>query len=577
MAYDIAREDGQRNQVLGSLQKWCGARMETLRGYRIPWWAHWAALAEMFLPRRYRWFVTPNNYSRGSPLNQAIVDETGMLAARTLATGLLSGLTSPTKPWFRLGIAGMDEIPEGPIKDWLAECTKRMLMVYSKSNFYQSLGQAYHDMAVFGSAAQIQYEDHEDVVRFYNPCLGEFFFGLDNRLQVCDLYREYTYTVSEAVKEFGVENLSEGTRNMAKQGSSQDTEIVIGHAIERNTEVFEGGVSVGYPVPPSFKYRECYWESSANAGTARQGWPIRCKGFKERPFVGLRWDVTSNDPYGRSPGMDALPAVRQLQIEQRRKAEAIDKMVRPPMVASVSMKNEPMDILPGGVSYVADPQGAGFKPAFQVEPRIAEMMEDLKEVQNRVNSVFFVDLFLMISNLGTVRTATEIDARREEKLILLGPVIERTENEGLDEIIERTFAIMTRRGLFPPPPQGIQGAPITVQYISLLAEAQRAASTAAIERLLQLVGGMVAVKPDAIDNLNTDELIETYADLLNVPPDLIRKTAEVIQIRQARAEQQQQAAALQTGAAAAQGAQVLSNTDVGGGQNALQMVLGRAA
>lgn len=577
MAYAPFLARRQDSVVSNALQRWCGDRMETMRGYRLPWWAHWAALAEMYLPRRYRWFVTPNNYNRGSPLNQAIVDETGMLAARTLATGLLSGLTSPTKPWFRLGVQGMDHIPEGPVKEWLADCTKRMLAVYAKSNFYQSLGTAYHDMAVFGSAAQIQYEDHEDVIRFYNPCLGEFFFGLSNRLEVDTLYREYTYTISEAVKEFGKENLSESSRQMAVAASSQDTEIVIGHAIEPNTEVFEGGESRGWPVPRSFKYRECYWESSTNAGSARQGFLIRCNGFKERPFVGLRWDVTSNDPYGRSPGMDALPAVRQLQIEQRRKAEAIDKMVRPPMVASVSMKNEPMDILPGGVSFVADPSGAGFKPAFTVEPRIAEMMEDLKEVQARVDRVFFVDLFLMISNLGTVRTATEIDARREEKLILLGPVIERTENEGLDEIIERTFAIMSRRGLFAPPPAELSGAPISVQYISLLAEAQRAASTAAIERILQLVGGLVAVKPDAIDNLDTDELIEQYADLLNLPPSLIRASAQVISIRDARAQAQQQQAALQTGAAAAQGAQTLSQTDVGGGQNALAMMMGRAA
>jgi Bacteriophage head to tail connecting protein len=577
MAYAPYLARQQDDVVSDALQKWCGARMETMRGYRLPWWAHWAALAEMYLPRRYRWFVTPNNYNRGSPINQAIVDETGMLAARTLATGLLSGLTSPTKPWFRLGLQGISDIPEGPAKAWLADCTQRMLDVYAKSNFYQSLGTAYHDMAVFGSAAQIQYEDSEDVIRFYNPCLGEFFFGLSNRLEVDTLYREYTYTVSEAVKEFGMENLSESTQNMAKSAASQDTEIVIGHAIEPNTEIFEAGESRGWPVLRSFKYRECYWESTSNAGTTRQGFLIRCNGFKERPFVGLRWDVTSNDPYGRSPGMDALPAVRQLQIEQRRKAEAIDKMVRPPMVASVSMKNEPMDILPGGVSFVADPSGAGFKPAFTVEPRIAEMMEDLKEVQDRVNKVFFVDLFLMISNLGTVRTATEIDARREEKLILLGPVIERTENEGLDDIIERTFAIMSRRKLFAPPPAELSGAPITVEYISLLAEAQRAASTAAIERVLQLVGGLVAVKPDAIDNLDTDALIDHYADLLNLPPNLLRASAQVIDIRAKRAEAQQQAAALQTGAAAAQGAQTLSQTDVGGGQNALQMVLGKAA
>jgi hypothetical protein len=564
-------------ETVDACAAYCSQRMETMRGYRIPWWTHWAQLAEMYLPRRYRWFITPNQYNRGSPMNQSIVDETGLLAARTLATGLLAGLTSPTKPWFRLGLQGVDELPEGPEKEWLATCTKRMLEVYARSNFYQSLGQAYHDMAVFGSAAQIQYEDSEDVVRFYNPCLGEFFFGLDNRLQVDTLYREYTYTVSECVKEFGLENLSPSTQNLAKTASSLDTEIVIGHSIEPNGPIYSGGELVEYMVPKTFKYREVYWEKSTSMGAGVRGYILRAAGFKECPFVGLRWDVTSNDAYGRSPGMDGLPAVRQLQIEQRRKAEGIDKLVRPPMVASASMKNEPMSILPGDVSYVSDPQAAGFKPAFQVEPRIQEMMEDLKEVQDRVNRVFFVDLFLMISNLQTVRTATEIDARREEKLILLGPVIERTENEGLDEIIERTFAIMSRRGLFPPPPESIQGAPIQIKYISMLAEAQRAASTAAIERLVQFVGGIVAVKPDAIDNLDIDSIIAQYSDLLNVPPNVLNATAKVISIRAARDKAAQAQAAVQTGAAAAQGAQTLSQTDVGGGQNALQLMLGRAA
>lgn len=563
--------------TIDACAQYCNNRMETMRGYRIPWWVHWAQLAEMYLPRRYRWFVTPNQYSRGSPLNQSIVDETGLLAARTLATGLLAGLTSPTKPWFRLGLQGMDQIPEGEIKDWLATCTKRMLEVYAKSNFYQSLGQAYHDMAVFGSAAQIQYEDKEDVIRFINPCLGEFFFALDARLQVDTLYREYTYTISEAVKEFGLDNLSVSSQTLARTASSLDTEIVIGHAIEPNEMVYQAGEPMGYIVPQFFKYREVYWEKSSSMGPTAKGFILRAAGFRECPFVGLRWDVSSNDAYGRSPGMDALPAVKQLQIEQRRKAEAIDKMVRPPMVASVSMKNEPMSILPGDVNYVADPQAAGFKPAFQVEPRIQEMMEDLKEVQSRVDKVFFVDLFLMISNLQTVRTATEIDARREEKLILLGPVIERTENEGLDEIIERTFAIMSRRGLFPPPPQSIQGAPIVIEYISMLAEAQRAASTAAIERLVQFIGGLAAVKPQALDNLDEDSTIETYADLLNVPPHVLNAVQKVISIRQARDKVAQQQAALQTSTAAAAGAETLSKTDVGGGQNALQLMLGKAA
>ena len=70
-------------------------RLEGLRNVRVSWWAHWSQLADMFLPRRYRWFVSPNRSNKGSQLNSSIVDETGVLAARTLATCLLYTSPSP--------------------------------------------------------------------------------------------------------------------------------------------------------------------------------------------------------------------------------------------------------------------------------------------------------------------------------------------------------------------------------------------------------------------------------------------------------------------------------------------------
>lgn len=557
---------------LNAVRQHCTSRLETMRAYRLSWWAHWAQLAEMFLPRRYRWFVQPNTYNRGSPMNQSIVDETGVLCARILSTGMLSGLTSPTQPWFQMGILGEDELPQGAVQVWLSEITNRMLSVLAGSNFYTARGTALHDNVVFGSAAMIQYEDPENVVHFYNPCLGEFMFGLSNTLDVDTLYREYTYTVSEAVKEFGLEALSPGTQQMARTAANLDTEIVICHAIEPNDIIYSGGQPIPPIVPRRFSFREVYWEQTSASGQ-RGGFILRIAGFHESPISGFRWDVTSNDAYGRSPGMDALPAVRQLQIEQRRKAEAIDKMVRPPMVASVSMKNEPMDILPGGVSFVADPAAAGFKPAYTVEPRIGEMMEDLKEVQARVGRVFFNDLFLGISQLGTVRTATEITARQQETLVQIGPVIERDLSE-LEKIINRLYAIMTRRGMFPPPPPEISGKTLVPTYTSMFAETQRAAATTAIERFLTLAGNLVGVQPDIMDNVDTDKALDIYGNKLNLPPEIMRAVKEVMALRAARAKSQQDAQALEATPGLAASAKNLSQTNVGGGKSALQMMLG---
>ena len=560
-------------RTLLALKQNAMTRIEVLRGYRLTWWAHWASLAEMFLPRRYKWFITPNNWNRGSPINQSIVDETGVVAARVLATGLLSGLTSPTKPWFRLGLHGVDSLPEGPVADYLAACTNTILAIYAGTNFYSARGVLCHDLGVFGSAAMIQYEDDEDVVRFYNPCLGEFFFAVSNRLEVDTLAREYTYTYVQTISEFGIENVSPSTALASTSAGNTDTEIVIGHIIEPNTEVFVGGKSLGLPLPSRFKYRELYWEK-ASAGGQKSGWLLRLRGYVERPFSGARWDVNSNDAYGRSPGMDALPAVRQLQVEQRRKAEAIDKQVRPPMKASVSMKNEPMDIMPGGVTFVTDMSNqSGFAPVYQVQPQIQEMKEDLAENQARVKTIMFNDLFNRFPT-ETVRTATEDQLINEERIVQLGPVIERTETEDLSIHIQRTFSIALRRGLLPPPPPELAGAALKIEYISFLAQAQKAQSISAVSQWLALGGNLVGVKPDVMDNYNVDEIVEYVGDTLNVPPNLANSEDAIAQIRAQREQAQQQAAALQVGQAAASGAQTLSQTNIGGGKNALQAVMG---
>jgi hypothetical protein len=543
------------------------ARLEGMRNDRLSFWYHWGQLAEVLLPRRYKWFITPNQTNRGAQINQAIIDETGVLASRVCSSGMMAGLTSPSSTWFKLSFEGLDLLEFGPGRVWLAEVERRMARVFAESNFYQALATLHHDNAVFGSAALIMYEDSEEVIRCYSPCLGEFFFGTGPRFDVDSLYREFVVTIYAAVGMFGLNNLSEATQDQFKRGGgSWSQEIVIRHGIEPNTPLYaDNGAMLNSPVPPKFAYREVYWEASTS-GTKL----ISCTPFHEKPFVGARWDVTSNDAYGRSPGMDALPAVRQLQIQQRRKGEAIDKMVRPPMNAAASMRNEPTSILPGAVNYVSDVTQAGFKPAYLVDPRIEEMLRDIDGTQGRVRETFFVDLFMMISSLDTVRTATEINARREEKLIQLGPVIERFANEVLDPLIDRTFAIMLRRGLLPEPPPEIAGQPIKVEYVSMLAQAQKAAKTAGIERILQLLGNLVGAVPDIMDNLDTDVAVEDYADGLDLNPRVIRPMKEVQALRAKRAQDQQQAQTLMATDALSKAGKNLSQTQVGGGLNAIE-------
>ena len=546
-----------------TLRQHLDKRMASLRPDRMSYWNHWRELSDYILPRRGRFLLTPNQGSRGDPRNQKIVDSTATLAARTLASGMMAGITSPARPWFRLSAGDSAAAQSIPVKLWLDEVTKRMMRVFARSNFYNALAVMYEELGVFGTAVMIILDDHEEVIRCHPLTVGEYYLANSDRQAVNTVYREFPLTVAQVVEQFGEEACSATVRSLYRSGQL-DTEVMIGHAIEPNdTQVADS------PAASRMPFRSVYWEMGSG-----QALVLAQSGFREFPACAPRWHLMGNDVYGRSPGMDALGDVKALQVEQKRKAQAIEKMVNPPMVADVALKNQPATLLPGGVTYLpGNTAGVGFKPVYEVTPPLAGLVEDIQEVQKRINQAFYADLWLMISELDSVRTATEINERKEEKLLMLGPVLERLNAELLDPAVKRTFAVMSRAGLLPPAPRELQHQPLQIQYVSVLAQAQKAVATSSIERLVAFVASLATTRPEAADKVDFDVLVDEYADLVGVSPKAIVPQAQVMRVRQAKAQQQQALAAhqqmLQTGTAVAKGARDLAQAKLGDG-NLLQ-------
>jgi hypothetical protein len=138
--------------------------------------------------------------------------------------------------------------------------------------------------------------------------------------------------------------------------------------------------------------------------------------------------------------MEALGDVKQLQHGQLRKAQAVDYMVKPPLQIPTAMKNMPLATLPGGAMYVDQnhPHG-GIRSAFDVKLDVSHQLEDIRDVRERINQTFYVDLFLMLAQAeqgGQPITAREVAEKHEEKLLMLGPVLERLHNELLKPKID---------------------------------------------------------------------------------------------------------------------------------------------
>ena len=531
-----------------------------LRIDRQPYWSLWRDLANYFLPKRYVWLQSAKEQRVREARNPFILDSTGTSAARILASGMMNGITSPSRPWFRLRVPGYDD-DGGPIAQWADEVSRRMMVVMSESNFYNSMAVLYLDLVIFGSAANLIYEDEDDIIRCYNPALGEFYLGQSHRLSVDTFAREFMQTPKQLCSRFGEENLSETSRNAYKRGGANALKpVTVAHLIEPNT-----GES---SVPKKFAYRETYWELGAPAGTA-----LSQRGFNELPGVFPRWELTANDSYGTSPAMDALGDVIQLQLETKRKAQGLDKMINPPIVADIQLQHRPTALMPNGITYIAGSNSVGVKPLYEIRAPIQEMTADIRDIQTRIRETLHNDLFNMISQLDTVRSAAEIDARREEKLVLLGSVLERFENEALDPAINRIFSIMQRSNLLPDAPEEIQDAEIQVQYVSILSTAQRALAVAPMERWMQIIAQVSSLNQDALLIPKWDEMLRDYGQAVGVDAKNINTLEEIDAQKQQKAQAEQAAQMAQAAPGLAQGAKNLSETDVGGGANALQQLL----
>ncbi|WP_411545569.1 portal protein [Klebsiella pneumoniae] len=509
---------------------------------------HWRELSDFINPRGSRFLVTDVN--RDDRRNTKIVDPTATLAARTLSSGMMSGITSPARPWFKLATPDPDMMDYGPVKLWLEVVQRRMNEVFNKSNIYQSLPLLYASLGNYSTGAMAVLEDDSDVIRTMMFPIGSYYMANSARGSVDTCFRKFSMTVRQLVMEFGLNNVSDSVKGMWDFGNYESWIEVI-HAVYPNIDRDTAKLnSKNKPV------KSVYYEVGGDSDKL-----LRESGFDEFPIMAPRWEVNGEDVYGSScPGMIALGQVKALQLEQKRKSQLIDKATNPPMVGPSSLRNQRVSLLPGDITYIDQVTGQdGFKPAYLVNPNTADLLADIQDTRQIINSAYFVDLFMMLQNINTRSMPVEaVIEMKEEKLLMLGPVLERLNDECLNPLIDRTFSIMARKNLLPPPPDVLQGMPLRIEYISVMAQAQKSIGLSSLSSTVGFIGQLAQAKPEALDKLNVDQAIDAFAEMSGVSPTVIVPQEQVEQVREQRAQQQQQQQMVAMGMAAAQGAKTLS-------------------
>lgn len=501
-------------------------RWQSLKQERSSWMPHWQEITQFLLPRGGRYFAQDRN--QGGKRHNNIYDNTGCRALATMGAGLMAGATSPARPWFSLTTPDPTLNLLKPVQMWLADCRLRLMRMFQRSNTYRALHQIYEEIGAFGTAACLVLPNFETGIHMHPLTVGEYAIATDYQGKVNTIYREFDMTVGQLVGEFGLANCSTRVQDLYRR-NALDKWVTVLHAIEpRKNRDASKKDDLNMP------YKSCYLEVGNQDGKL-----LRESGFTYFPALCPRWKVSGGDIYGNAPGMEALGDIKQLQHEQLRKAQGIDYQTKPPLQVPTALKNRDVDTLPGGVTYYdASAQQGGIRPSWEVNLRLDHLLADIQDVRQRINGSFYADLFLMLATAGsnTRMTATEVAERHEEKLLMLGPVLERLHNELLEPLIHIGFQRLVETGNLLPAPQEMQGMDLNVEFVSMLAQAQKAVQTNAVDRFVGNLGAIAQMKPEALDKFNVDEWTNVYSDLLGVDPRLILSDDNVAELRNARAQ-----------------------------------------
>jgi len=532
------------------------SRNTTLKSRRSAHMADWQKITQVIRPSRGM-FLTGDGSSDVSKRPTSMVNSTPAVASRTLQAGMISGASSPAYEWFKLQLDDAEMMKWGPARVNLEAREKLMQQYLAASNFYQILQVVYGDSADFGTGAGLIDIHPRDtfVAKVFSP--GEYVIDVDEAGDIDTFYSEVDRTCLQIVTRWGLDKCSDKVKDAYHQGN-YNTPFKLLQVIEANQDIKEGRAD--WKGKPYVKF--IFEEANKDDGEKNY---LEISGYDEWPGFDLRWDLASGNIWGQGPGLLALGDAAALQTMEFRDAQALEKAVKPPMKAPIFLKNKPVSHAPGGVTYY-DPytsNNANVEPLYQIMSGILQAIDaKIQRTELRVNEVYYKDLFLMLATTDRREiTAREVEEKHQEKLLALGPVLQRTHRDALSNAIMRVYRIMDAAGLFPPAPPELQGRELTIRYTSALAYAQRAAGASSLERFFGFTGNISAAYPSVKHKVDIFAGMDFYADAIGVPAQIMVPSDKATQAAQAETAAANAPAQAAAGVDAAAAGKLLSETD----------------
>lgn len=506
----------------------------------------WSLLSEFILPNQHGLFA--GKQPAGDKRTRRLYDSTAIQANHDLASAIHATLTNPSTEWAKFKFTDPELMEDKESRMWLQDAEDRFHKALADSNFANEIAKGYKAFCGMGSMSLM----HEEKAMTEDGKFSGFNFKAwhlaecawsENILGRVDLvYRKFKMTARQAVQRWG-KNLPNPILEAMEKNQEKEFDFI--HCIyprpDKDIKLNEMGL--GAPDKRPFASVYVYTEEPV---IVEEG------GYYEMPVHVTRWETMPGEVYGRGPGHIALPDVRTLNKAKELGLHAINKAINPPLLAEQRAVLSSLDLRPGHVSVVKSIDGIREMVS---QARFDVTQFSVEELRNAIKGIFFLDkLFLPDRTEIGEMTAFETARRIEQLQRVLGPTLGRLNAELLDPIVRRGFNMMLRGGAFGQMPQLLQekGGDLEVEYVNTLSRSQKIEDVQAIQNWAQSAALLAQLGlVDALDNIDSDGAMKVVAKILGVPEQAIRDPKQVQQLREQRAQQQQQAMMLEAGVKAA--------------------------
>lgn len=497
-------------------------------------------LADYFSPRSVNFIA--RNTRRPLVKNRKIIDSTPLIALRNFSSGMMSGATSPTNRWFKTSFDNVNLANDYYLKTWCHKQEELTRQILYGSNFYQILPEVYKQLGVFGFSAVGLEADYDNIVNFKVLPIGSYYYAKNSKSRIDTFCRVYMESAKNLVQNYP--NIDDIEILEASKNNPQKLYEVM-HFVEENK----------FYKPKRFLSKYAKYVSVVILNNKSEF--LSVKGFDKFPYVVFESGFSSDIDYPQdSPGINALADVKQLMTMVKEYAKAVKKIVCPTYKGPATLKNKKLADIPG--AYIEeDENGRGISPVYEVNPRILELKQEKDELKNAIKEHFYNDLFAMILSTATRgRTATEVNELKEEKMVLLSPLLEQI-HSALRQILNWVYDEELRTGILEAPKKQYQNRDLNIEFVSSLAQAQKIANISSIERFTTFVSNIAnSIDPVLKSKLNTENIIEDYASYANINPNHMISKTEMDKVRQELNTQTNQQVQMQT---LKEGSQIIQN------------------